>query len=107
MPGAIGRLAADDERAEREELWEARALDRAKSRKPRAGEFGLWLPDGPTAMSAPRVIIDDLERAYKNMSLVVQTQVEPIVTPLLSLLRDLNDRIEALERKARERNARD
>jgi hypothetical protein len=47
MPGVIGRLAADDEQAEREALWEARALDRAKSRKPRAGEFGLWLPDGP------------------------------------------------------------
>jgi hypothetical protein len=107
MPGVIGRPEADDEQAEREALWEARALDRAKSRKPRSGEFGLWLPDGSAAMSTTRVIIDDLERVYKNMSLVMQTQVAPIVAPLLFILRDLNDRIESLERKARARDASD
>jgi hypothetical protein len=36
----------DDEMLERQALFERSALDRAKSRKPRADEFGAWLFDG-------------------------------------------------------------
>jgi hypothetical protein len=36
----------DDEMLERQALFERNALDRAKSRKPRADEFGAWLFDG-------------------------------------------------------------